>query len=247
MPIPTLPQDCTNLKKIIWTAPEETLLVLSVEKYGKDNWYKIVSNLYSTHTHQAKSRWKGWSHPMLKKRNWNLREDTTLYYQARTSHPSVAQKFTGRYRTPWQCFFRSTILHELQTHLYSHPFAKLPTSYLGYPSAVLRTFSHLPLSPDTSPLPFAQTEGLTVKLVCITGKKNVKKKGKEKFRNFQGPEVGGLLSPNGPVTPFVVTLPHILRPQSRWQRTFHRMLEGQLTLSDPCLLRVLPITFPMAI
>jgi len=95
MSIPPLHQDGTNLKKIIWTAPEDTLLVLSVEKYGKDNWYKSVSNLYSTHTHQAKSRWKGWCHPMLKKRNWNLREDTTLYYQARTSHPSVAQTSTG--------------------------------------------------------------------------------------------------------------------------------------------------------
>lgn len=159
--------------KITWGTSEDTLLVLSVEKYGKANWYKIVSNLYTKHIQQAKARWKGWSHPIINKRYWTLHEDVHLSYQKKATSRFLRQKFTEKYRTPWQCFFRSIILMALQVQ---DPFYSLAT-----PNPVeqdLRpTTSNNVAELDATPVaPSKKTLGIKTRLVYLIAKKNVKKK-----------------------------------------------------------------------
>jgi len=162
--------------KILWYTPEDTLLVLSVEKYGNTNWYKIVSNLYTKHIQQAKARWKGWGHPIVNKRQWTLQEDIHLFYQSKSMNRLLRHKFTERQRTPWQCFFRNIILMALQV--------QSPIYTLSRPNLmdqVLRTSNPTEVADldEMFILPFKKTLDLKARLLCLTGEKKVKKKGQD--------------------------------------------------------------------
>jgi len=99
---------------IVWNSTEDRLLRFSIQKYGKNNWYKIFFNLYTKSKPQLKSKWKGWSQPIIQKQNWRQLEDILLYNSLRQY---ISTRFLQKYhfsnRTLWQRFFRSKLIVSL--------------------------------------------------------------------------------------------------------------------------------------
>ena len=212
--------------KILWYTPEDTLLVLSVEKYGNTNWYKIVSNLYTKHIQQAKARWKGWSHPIVNKRQWTLQEDIHLSYQSKSLGRLLRQKFTERQRVPWQCFFRNIILRALQVQ---PPFYIL--SRLNLMNQDLRTTNPNEVAnlDKMSILPHKKTLDLKARLVCLTGEKKVKKKGQDPVATHVTTIAVSATQVYVHSSAIFSTYPPYSYRYKSWFQTYQRQLEYHLT------------------
>lgn len=103
-----------NKTRIDWTSDEDTLLNISVKKSRKKNWNKIFYNLQNRNIKQLKTRWMRWKHIKVKKKIWNLLEDSKLLLQSNLFQKFFFIKIPVYKRTPWQCFFRKIILLEIK-------------------------------------------------------------------------------------------------------------------------------------
>ena len=212
--------------KILWYTPEDTLLVLSVEKYGNTNWYKIVSNLYTKHIQQAKARWKGWGHPIVNKRQWTLQEDIHLSYQSKSMGRLLRQKFTKRQRTPWQCFFRNILLMALQVQF---PFYTLSRPNLMEQDLQITNPNKVANSDEISRLPFKKTLNLKARLVSLTGEKKVKKKGQDPVRTHVTTIALSTPKVYARSPAIFSTYPPYSYRYNPWSQTYQRQLEHHLT------------------
>lgn len=104
----------TTRFKINWSPEEEKILSLSINHYGKKNWYKIISNFHYKNIEQIKTRWKGWNQHIINKKIWSLTEDLKLYNQLKWNYGVLEQKLNCKNRSNLQCFFRGVIILELK-------------------------------------------------------------------------------------------------------------------------------------
>ncbi|KAJ3429119.1 cell division cycle 5-like protein [Anaeramoeba flamelloides] len=90
----------------LWRNSEDQILLVSVMKYGTNQWARISSLLVRKSAKQCKERWYNWLEPSIKKTEWTQEEDEKLLHLAkimptqwRTIAPIIG-------RTAFQCIQR---------------------------------------------------------------------------------------------------------------------------------------------
>lgn len=165
-----------------WDIDEDALLLLAIEKYGTTNWYKIVSNLISKRLQQVKLRWKNWIHPIVNKRKWSLSEDSQIYYKLKRKSYLLLTKLHPKNRIHWQYYFRGIIMSYIEKLNLYEEISKTAYVYQTNLANIIVNEKNEEDKKVKTMVDLTKNETIKIKLICITGKKNVKKKGQEKFR-----------------------------------------------------------------